>query len=47
MDENDKTYLWLVLLTFVGFLLAIAFAFLDLRELQEPLSQSSDPFTAG
>jgi len=45
MEENDKTYMWLVIITFVGLALATAFSLMELSELQAPdLFTSSNPF---
>ncbi len=45
--DNDKTYMWLVLITFVAFALAGIIAFVDLSELQKPLTEMKDPFSSG
>lgn len=44
--DNDKTYMWLVLITFAAFALAGVLAFLDLSELQKPMDMK-DPFATG
>jgi len=43
--ENDKTAGWLVILTFLGFALAIMFAVFELNELTEPVVTSNELFT--
>lgn len=42
--ENDKTAGWLVIITFLGFALAIMFAIFELQELQEPLPTDAKLF---
>ncbi len=46
MEENDKTYMWLVIITFFGLAIAIAFSLMELSELQATdLFTSSNPFS--
>lgn len=45
--ENDKTAGWLVIITFLAFALATAFAFIELQELQEPLPTDAKLFNNG
>ena len=46
MDEQDKTYMWLVLITFLALIVACFFSFLEMSEMQQPVA-ASDPFSAG
>jgi hypothetical protein len=43
MEEYDKTYMWLVLITFLALVVACVFSFMELNELQQPV-KSIDPF---
>ena len=47
MEETDKTYLWLVLITFIGLALAMVFTGMELSELKENIPGAADPFTSG
>lgn len=45
--DNDKTYMWLMIIAFVGLVIATGFAALELAELKEPIDSSlyrSNPF---
>ena len=46
MDETDKTYMWLVLITFFALVLAGVISFVELSDLKEPLRVTSDPYGA-
>lgn len=40
MDQQDKTWLWLVVTSFLAVALATVFAFLELNELREQVTGS-------
>lgn len=45
--DNDKTYMWLMIIAFIGLVVATGFAALELTELKEPIDSSvykSNPF---
>ncbi|MBA3685009.1 MAG: hypothetical protein H0W72_07180 [Planctomycetes bacterium] len=37
MEENDKTYMWLMIIAFVALLVATGLALAELGELKQPL----------
>jgi hypothetical protein len=44
MEEQDKTYMWLAIITFVGLALAIAFALIEQNELKTEVPGLSSSF---
>ncbi len=42
--ENDKTYLWLVIITTVALLTAFGLAIAEWNDYSQPLEQSESPF---
>ena len=44
MEDDSKTYMWLVIITFIGFAIATGFALMELTELQAPVIVSPSPF---
>lgn len=40
MENSDKIYMWLIIIAFVGFLTATAFAALRLNEYKTPIEPS-------
>lgn len=40
MENTDKTYMWLIIIAFVGFLVATAFAAMRLNEYKTPIEPS-------
>lgn len=44
--QSDKTYMWLVVITFVGFLTGVIFGFMHLNTYKDPsvIQSSSVPF---
>jgi len=37
MDNGEKTYMWLIIIAFIGFAIATGFAAMELVQLNEPL----------
>lgn len=47
MDTGDKTYMWLIITAFIGFVIATGFAAMELSELKTPIDSGvykSNPF---
>lgn len=40
MDSSEKTYMWLIIIAFIGFVIATGFAAMELNELKQPIEPS-------
>jgi hypothetical protein len=44
MEDQDKTYMWLAIITFVAVASAIAIALVELNDLRTEITGMSNPF---
>ncbi len=45
MDNGEKTYMWLIIIAFIGFAIATGFALMESKEMSAPIEgYSANPF---